>query len=301
MSIRMLRTLIAVEEHKTFSAAAGAVYLTHAAVSQQMRTLEAEWGVTLFDRSKRVPKLNALGREVVVKAREVVRAYDAIIPSSLGSTGLSGEVSLGTVPTTLTGLAPLAATVLKERLPDLHVHVHPALTIPLLAQLERGILDAAIVTRPAALPAGIAFADLAEEPLQLLASSDAESDDPFELLANYPFIRFSREAVVGNLVEAWLQKHGIRVKEAMELENLEAISSMVFANLGVSIVPRSCVQSFNPLPIKRLSLGDDGPTRTLSLIYQENSPRMRVIEELLNAVREAIRIGILDPAYKVTK
>jgi len=87
----------------------------------------------------------------------------------------------------------------------------------------------------------------------------------------------------------------------MELENLEAISSMVFANLGVSIVPRSCVQSFNPLPIKRLSLGDDGPTRTLSLIYQENSPRMRIIEELLNAVREAIRIGILDPAYKVTK
>ena len=103
MSIRMLRTLIAVAEHKTFSAAADAVYVTHAAVSQQMRTLEQEWQVTLFDRSRRTPELTPAGRAIVARAREVVRAYDTILAAALGEEGLRGEISVTHTPTTSSG------------------------------------------------------------------------------------------------------------------------------------------------------------------------------------------------------
>ena len=69
MSIRMLRTLIAVERNRTFSAAAEEVLVTHAAVSQQMRALEAELGVTLFDRAKKTPELTPVGHAIVAKAK----------------------------------------------------------------------------------------------------------------------------------------------------------------------------------------------------------------------------------------
>ncbi len=291
MSIRMLRTLIAVADNKTFSAAADAVHVTHAAVSQQMRTLEQDWQVALFDRTRRTPELTPAGRAIVAQAREVVRAYDSIVASALGEEGLSGEISLGAVPTTLTGLAPLAISLLRERFADLHVRVHPGLTTHLSTQVERGVLDAAILTRPSIVPAGMEFHRIAVERMHLLAPPDTKSDDALELIERHPFIRFNREAVVGHLIEAWLQEKGIQVNESMELEGLEAISSMVLANLGVSIVPRRCVASFNPLPVRRISLGPDAPTRQLGLMFRRDNPRSRVIGEVQEALVRAVGIG----------
>jgi DNA-binding transcriptional LysR family regulator len=298
MSIRRLRTLIAVEDHTTFSAAADAVFVTHAAVSQQMRSLEEEWGVALFDRSRRTPELTPAGRAFVARAREIVRAYDGIVPSVLGDEGFQGEISLGAVPMTLTGLTPLSVRLLKDSYPDLHVRIFPGMTRPLVTEVDRGALDAAILSRQGPMLPDMEYADVAAEPMHLLAPETAESDDPLDLLARYPFIRFSRDAVVGSLIDSWLRESGIKVSVTMELEGLEAIASMVLAGLGVSIVPARCVRGFNPLPLKRLPLPDGAPVRVLSLAWRRDNPRLRVIQEIHKALIGAVAIGVFTPAAK---
>lgn len=291
MTIRMLKTLIAIEEHGTFSAAADAVFVTHAAVSQQMKLLESDWGVTLFDRSRRTPELTPLGRELVLKARKLVAEYDNLLPSVLEVDGLRGELLLGAVPTTLTGLVPLTVSSLKKSYPKLHVRILPGLTHDLTLQLERGRIDAAIISRPSHVSKGLVWHEIAQEELQLLASSDTASDDPIELLANNPFIRFSRNAVVGSMIEAWLQEKKITVADTMELEGLEAISSMVLCNMGVAIAPRRCVQAMYPLPLKRLSLGPDAPRRILGVACRQDSAKTRAVAEVVACLRQAVQIG----------
>ncbi|MEP4637384.1 MAG: LysR family transcriptional regulator, partial [Yoonia sp.] len=119
MTIRLLRTLVAVADTRTFSAAAVEVRVTHAAVSQQMQTLEADLGLALFNRDTRTPELTPIGQEVVRKARQLIADYDNLAPSVLGDDGLSGVVTLGALRTTLTGLTPHAMARLKDRFPAL--------------------------------------------------------------------------------------------------------------------------------------------------------------------------------------
>lgn len=280
---------MAIADHRTFSEAAESVFLTHAAVSQHMSALEAELGVDLFDRSKRTPVLNATGRALVDRSRKLLREYDGLLPSVLGQDQFVGDFILGAVPTTLTGLAPRAITRLKETFPDLRLLIRPGLTRALMVALERHQFDAVLITQPFDLPPQLRFRPIAEEPLQLIASLNTASSDPAELVATHPFIRFSRDAIVGTLIDEWLQKNNLKVSEAMELENLDAISSMVHADIGVSIVPRTCVPPFNPLPLKWLDLDAPAPRRVLGLAHHADTPKTPAVEAVITALTEAVQ------------
>ncbi len=236
-----------------------------------------------------------VGKAVAIEAEAAVRAYDSIATSTMFGDNFSGELKLGAVPTTLTGLMPMAVHLLKRRYPDLKVLIYPALSRSLINQIDRGSIDAGIIGKPELMPNGLNCNIIASEPMQLLAPPKTKVDDPMVLLRTFPFIRFNREALFGQLVEKWLQKKGIRVSETMELDGLEAIASMVFANLGISIVPESCVRGASPIPIKRLSLGEDAPARELGLAFSENNPKADVIKQVLIALLDAKKIGKLQP------
>ncbi len=288
MTIRLLRTLVAIADTRTFSAAAEVVHVTHAAVSQQMQTLEADLGLVLFNRTKRTPELTPVAHEIVAKARKLITDYDNLVPSVLGDGGLSGIVTLGALRTTLTGLTPQAMAVLKAKFPNIGLHIRPGLTGTLLADVERGNLDAAIVTKPHLMPEGVQFRELTQEPMQLIAAIEETGKDPIKLLKTRPFIRFNRNAVVGTLIDNWILSKRIRVSETMELDSPEAIASMVHANLGVSIVPDLAVKPLDTIPVKRLQLGADAPRRTLGLVYHKDQIKTQVMDELFDALVQVI-------------
>lgn len=291
MSIRALRTLLSIHRHGSFRAAAEAENLTPSAVSLQMRTLEETWDLTLFERSQRTPRLTGTGLALVGEAEAILAAYDSLADRVSPKDEISGELILGAVPTTLTGLVPLALSELKKRHPRIRVRIVPGLSNQLLSQIDRGQIHAAVISRPDLLSRSMCFSRLAEEVLVLLVAETTEDLAPAELLRSHPFIRFNRDAVVGRQIETWLQTNGISVNDAMELESLEAIASMVAAELGISIVPQRCIRESGRLPLKTLPLGGNSPSRVLGLASREGSPMTSLVSAAEAALLEAVAIG----------
>jgi len=267
MSIRLLKTLVAISEHKTFGAAADAIFITHAAVSQQMKTLEESLQIKIFDRSARTPELTPLGLQLVEKAKKLISDYENLVPSLIGDDIFNGDLLLGVVPTSLVGLAPKTISFLRQSYPNLRIKIFPNLTNTLMVELSRNTLDAAILSQTNLPPKDIVFEPFATELLELITSTKNTQTDAAEILKTNPYIRFNREAVVGTMIESWLQSKNITVNEVMELHSLEAISSMVSAELGVSIVPKLCVPGPYDIPLRSIGLGDPNLSRTIGLAY----------------------------------
>lgn len=288
MTISLFKTLIAISERGSFSAAAEKVCVTHAAVGQQMKRLEESFNVTLFDRTEKTPRLNQLGKALVPKAKDVVIAYETILDDLTGDPRLIGELTLGAVPSTIRGLIPKSIKRLIEIYPDLHIRVVPDLSGNLLEQVERGSLDAAVLSEPTRVPTNLNWMPFVEEKLVLLTSPDVTENDPIRILATLPYIRHTRHAAVGMLAEEWLAKNNVTVRDAMEMGSLENLCSMVAHNLGVSVVPDICVPDPIFAQLRKISLGPKVASRTLGVLTRVDCSKIKLVQRLLDQIYSTV-------------
>lgn len=287
MSITLLRTLIAVAETGSFVAATARINISQAAIGQQMKRLEEMLDLTLFDRSKKTPTLNSTGQALTARARDVVAAYDSMLNDLRGDSQLFGEMTLGAVPSTLSGLVPEAIKRLIATYPGLRIRVVPGLSDSLTEQIERGALDAALLGPFRGSAPRLLWQPIASEPFVLIAAQSVQASDVHSILASQPFIQHTRRAAAGRLAQDWLTTQRLSVSPAMEMETLEAVASMVSHGLGVSIVPQSCVASPTFQTLKTIPL-PQAPVRELGLLSLADSGKRRMIEHLLKELLQVV-------------
>ena len=286
MSIRDLRTFLAIAEGGSFAAAARTVRRTQSAVTVQMRALEEELGTELFDRTRRPPLLNEAGRALVERAREVVETYDRLF-TDRSTNPVEGHLRLGVVPSVITGVLPMALKALRSSYPGLHVEIVVGLSRDLVERLGRGAVDAAVVSDLLEGGAGLSWSPFAREPLVVLAPPDAPARRAEELIAAYPFIRYTRQAWVGQIIDRLLKRKRLKVEDAMTLDTLEAITTMVHHGLGASVVPVRSGRNPFALPVRMVAFAGPPVFRTLGLVHAPNHPKAALAELLLAALKAA--------------
>ena len=100
MNIRDLKYAVAVAEHGHFGRAAKACFVGQPTLSAQIRKLEDELGITLFERTKRSVRITPIGGEIVAQARTLLAAADLIVETAKASLDpLSGPLRLGMITT----------------------------------------------------------------------------------------------------------------------------------------------------------------------------------------------------------
>ncbi|MNI22012.1 HTH-type transcriptional regulator CysL [compost metagenome] len=287
MSLRALRTLLAIAQHGSFVQAAQSVHLTQSAVSLHIKSLEEEFNTSLFDRSRRLPVLTDAGHVAVERAREIIALYDSIASEIGGDNELRGRLKLGVIPTALTSILPRALATLGVEHPHVRITVASGMSAELATRLEAGDIDVAITTEPVKPhPYGLVSTTLYEEGFWIIAPSALAGLPTRQLLEQQPFIRFDRRAWAGRTIERELRRMRLRVQTTMELDSQEAIIQMVTQGLGVAVVPLSSrnLEQLRHLEIQ--AFGSPQRTRCVVLLEREDRPRARLAVALAKVIQQ---------------
>ena len=150
MNIRDLKYAVAVAEHGHFGRAAKACFVGQPTLSAQIRKLEDELGITLFERTKRSVRITPIGGEIVAQARTLLAAADLIVETAKASLDpLSGPLRLGMITTIGPYLTPTLLPSLRHGLPKVDLGLSEDTTETLERQLLDGRIDAAIIATDA--------------------------------------------------------------------------------------------------------------------------------------------------------
>lgn len=290
MSIRALRTLLAIAQHGSFAQAAQSVHLTQSAVSLQIKSLEETFNAALFDRSRRLPVLTDAGHVAVERAREILALYDGIAVEIGGDNELRGRLKIGVIQTALASVLPQALVALGARHPHLRITVNSGMSAELATRVEAGELDVAITTEPVKPhPYGLLSTPLYEEGFWIVAPAAFAGQDARQLLEQQPFIRFDRRAWAGRTIERELRRLHLRVQTSMELDSQEAIIQMVTQGLGVAVLPlsRRNLEQLGELDLQ--PFGSPQRLRRVVLLEREDRPRARLAAALAQVIQEQVR------------
>ncbi len=239
ITFRQLRLFEAVARNGSFTRAAEELHLTQPAVSTQIKQLEEEVGMPLFEQMGKKIFLTEAGREMYAFSRGIAERFhdiESVLDDMKG-------VKRGTLSITVTSTAKYFAPYLLAAFLKNHQGVRVQLDVTnresAVQQLHDNIPDMAIMGTP---PQGMDLSAQAflENPLVVIAPPDhplAHSGRiPLERLADENFILRERASGTRTAVERFLQQHGIELKAPMEMSRNEAIKHAVMAGLGLGIV-----------------------------------------------------------------
>jgi DNA-binding transcriptional LysR family regulator len=244
-TLEQLRSFVAVSEHEHISKAAAALFLTQAAVTQQVHHLEHALGVQLLEHYGRRIRLTGAGRELAISCRAVLRAVEVLEDTSESMKNLqAGSLHIGASPTCASYYLPDRLAAFSRLRPGIKLDVSVDPTSDINRHVEAGTVDCGLIEGEP-YPELLSYV-LAQDELILVARHDhplsALATVTPAQLAEYRYLRRG---------PTWSAEHRVRemlgdaydAADVLNLGHPEYVRAAVVAGLGFAALPRLAVDA----------------------------------------------------------
>jgi DNA-binding transcriptional LysR family regulator len=286
---RGLRYFVAVAEELHFTRAAERMYIAQPALSEQIRRLEGELGVSLFRRTTRKVELTAAGEQFLSRVRRILaEADEALAEASRAARGETGRVRVATGATAGLAHVPRVLRDFREARPLVHLDLCQISWEDLSGGLRDGSVDAAFVWLPFEHD-GLSFAVLHEEPRVVALEAGhplaAERVLRMEQLVDEPWPWADTDPVALAFWTGAEYRNGAKARRGPPISSMEGMLEGVRAGLWVATVPRSQAQ-VSALPGIAFRPVADLTPATLALGWRtaDETPALRALVEIARRV-----------------
>ncbi|PHR56109.1 MAG: LysR family transcriptional regulator [Robiginitomaculum sp.] len=290
MNIRDLIYIRAVSKLKHFGKAAEVCGVSQPALSTQIKKLEQELGITLFERDSRSVQITDIGQDIIQLADEALSVIDNIRATAEEARDpFSGQFRLGAIPTIAPYLLPYFIKKNYDAFPKLKLHFQEDITERLNQALLNGELDAAILATPSENPK-LDVIRLYDEPfwavlptghsLQTIDKIRTEHLPFEELLLLTEGHCFRDQALDLCQLSATLGTRSIRVT------SLETLINMVAAGQGITLVPAMALSGSwtTDQGVFTKKLDDPNAYRRIYLTFRKRFPRRQLLENMADLI-----------------
>lgn len=239
MELNHLQSFIAVAKLGHLTRAAETLHLSQPALSGQIKALEEDLGVTLFERSSSGMSLTTSGRRLLEDAQRVIEAVQQLNHAAQRLRGLTtGTIKIGTVlDPSILQVGELLSLAF-ERHPQLELELHQVLSSDALVGVRNGTLDASFYFghRPEADLNAVALREIIYRVAIPIAWADELMSAPWEVVAERPWIITPEHSSHRALVMELFHDRSALPARIIEADNEPVIINLVESQVGVSLV-----------------------------------------------------------------
>jgi DNA-binding transcriptional LysR family regulator len=287
MHIETLKVFCDVVETRSFSAAASQNFVTQSAVSQQIRALETKYDRKLIERTRGHVQVTPAGEILYQASKEIVHRYlDMEGRLQALAHVVGGSLRIATVYSV--GLYELSAPLRRflRSYPQVNVHLEYSRANKIQDDVLKGSVDLGIVAYPARRPY-LEVIPFREDRLVLICHPQhplaTHRQISIKKVNGESFIGFERDIATRRAIDRTLRSHGVTVRYAAEVDNIDTIKRFVEVGQGIAIVPEPAVAAeVKSETLSVVHFSDEKLLRPLAIVHRKGKTFSLAAEKFID-------------------
>ncbi|MFB9266687.1 LysR family transcriptional regulator [Bradyrhizobium erythrophlei] len=270
VSVRQLRSFVAVAKLRSFTRAAATLHVSQPTLTVQIKRLEETLRLRLFDRNPRSVELTRMGRELLPSLERMLRDLDTVLMDTRDvAAERRGVVRIAALPSFAAGVLPDAIKAFREDHPGVSFVLKDIIASRVLAAVRSEDVDLGFVGGDASFP-DIETIFAARDDMMVVyprghpISSAAKVTA--QALAGYPLVLMDRETSVRAVTDAAFNRAGLIATPASEATYMMTAVGMVRAGIGIAILPASAREVRAEPSLRSRKINDANFSRPVALI-----------------------------------